>query len=78
MLERLGIAVAVLAMIYFGYQLVRCYSLWRAAKQAPADPLLKNLRRGIPAVLYFTTPTCAPCKYAQRPALHKLQTQLGD
>ena len=29
-------------------------------------------------MLYFTTPTCAPCKYAQRPALSKLQTQLGE
>ena len=32
MLERLGIAVALLAMGYFAFQLVRCYTLWRAAK----------------------------------------------
>ncbi len=78
MLERLVIAVALLAMGYCAYCATRTYLLWRATKQAPQDPLLASVRKGVPAVLYFTTPTCAPCKYAQRPALGKLQTQLGE
>lgn len=78
MLERLGIAVALLAMGYFAYCMTRTYLLWRATKQAPSDPLLATAQRGIPAVLYFTTPTCAPCKFAQRPALQKLQAELGE
>ena len=33
---------------------------------------------GHPAIVYFTTPTCAPCKTIQRPAIEKLQKKLGE
>jgi len=33
---------------------------------------------GKPAVLYFTTPTCAPCKTIQRPAIQRLHECMGD
>jgi thiol-disulfide isomerase/thioredoxin len=33
---------------------------------------------GTPSILYFTTPTCAPCKTFQRPALERLQQILGE
>jgi thiol-disulfide isomerase/thioredoxin len=33
---------------------------------------------GVPAILYFTTPECLPCKTIQRPALHRLQERLGE
>lgn len=39
---------------------------------------LENLRSGVPAILYFTTPGCVPCKTVQRPALSRLQEHLGD
>ena len=39
---------------------------------------LESLRPGIPAILYFTSPTCAPCKTIQRPELARLQEQMGD
>jgi thioredoxin 1 len=39
---------------------------------------LENLRPGVPAILYFTTPGCVPCKTVQRPALARLQEHLGD
>ena len=39
---------------------------------------LETIRPGIPAILYFTTPTCVPCKTIQRPALAKLQERLSD
>jgi thiol-disulfide isomerase/thioredoxin len=39
---------------------------------------LETIRSGIPAILYFTTPTCAPCKTLQRPALTRLKDRLGD
>jgi thiol-disulfide isomerase/thioredoxin len=38
---------------------------------------LESLRPGIPAILYFTTPFCAPCKTVQRPALARVQERLG-
>jgi thioredoxin 1 len=39
---------------------------------------LERLRPGIPAILYFTTPNCAPCKTVQRPALRRLAEGLGE
>jgi len=33
---------------------------------------------GIPAILYFTTPTCAPCKTLQRPAIQSVKDDLGN
>jgi len=78
MLERVGVAVALLAMGYLAHRLVRCYLLWRAAQQAEADPLLRQAQQNMPTVLYFTTPNCAPCKYAQRPALAQLQQEMGE
>jgi thioredoxin 1 len=38
---------------------------------------LENLQPGIPAILYFTTPDCVPCKTVQRPALARLQAQMA-
>ncbi len=39
---------------------------------------LESLRPGVPAILYFTAPGCAPCKTVQRPALKQLCQQFGD
>jgi thiol-disulfide isomerase/thioredoxin len=39
---------------------------------------LETIRPGVPAILYFTTPTCVPCKTIQRPALSELQERLSD
>lgn len=39
---------------------------------------LESIRPGVPAILYFTTPACAPCKTFQRPALARLKDRLGD
>lgn len=35
-------------------------------------------RSGSPMLVYFTTPTCAPCKTVQRPAIHRLQELVGE
>ncbi len=52
-------------------------SVRRAVRRAPADPLLAQLREGVPAILYFTTPFCEPCRTLQKPALAQLQAELG-
>lgn len=39
---------------------------------------LDRFHKGTPAILYFTTPDCAPCKTIQRPALNTLLSRLGD
>jgi thiol-disulfide isomerase/thioredoxin len=33
---------------------------------------------GQPAIVYFTTPGCAPCRTIQRPALDDLKARLGE
>lgn len=39
---------------------------------------LELIHPGTPAILYFTTPDCAPCRTVQRPALSRVQSRLGD
>ena len=38
---------------------------------------MAKLEAGRPAILYFTTPTCVPCRTLQKPALNALQAELG-
>ncbi len=37
---------------------------------------LEPLESGLPAILYFTTPGCMPCKTVQRPALKQVEREL--
>lgn len=43
-----------------------------------SDVILSQLSQGKPAVVYFSTPMCIPCKTQQRPALDQLMAKLGD
>ncbi|MFN8379302.1 MAG: thioredoxin family protein [Anaerolineae bacterium] len=78
MLERLVIAVLIAALVAVVYGLFRRRQIQRVARQGSADPLLQGARPGVPTIVYFTTPNCAPCRYQQKPALVKLQEELGD
>lgn len=65
------------ALIFGGltlYALVRRAILQRSRKKRAG---LGELLPGVPAILYFTTPDCAPCKTIQRPALQQVHEQLG-
>lgn len=77
-MDRVVAALVIVSLMVVAYGLLRRWQVRRAARIAPADPLLAALRPGVPAILYFTTPTCAPCKTRQRPALRALQADLGD
>lgn len=77
-MDRVLAACAIVGLMIAAYGLLRRWQVRRAARIAPADPLLAALRPGVPAILYFTTPTCAPCKTRQRPALRALQMDLRD
>lgn len=56
---------------------VGVYSLYNRLMlgRAPKDPLGVP---GKPVLLYFTTPTCVPCKTVQRPAIAQIQEKLGE
>ncbi len=53
--------------------------LYRAQKNAaPGEVQGLFPQRGVPSILYFTTPDCVACKTIQRPALQRLKERLGD
>ena len=72
-LLRLGITIFLLLAGIGLWILANRWLLWRA-KQI-SHPIKDA---GIPTILYFTTPTCAPCKTIQRPALEQVKKLLGD
>ena len=78
MLERLLLTVVLLAVGFFIYQAFIRQQMRRVTELAYTDPLLQDLRRGVPAIVYFTTPTCAPCRMVQTPALARIQCEYGD
>lgn len=78
LLTRLALALAIMAAGLLAYRLVNRWILARAAHANINLPGLSNSRRQTPILLYFTTPTCAPCKTTQRPAIQRLQAQLGE
>lgn len=76
MIERLLILALAAAAGLLAYRAVRCWQIRRAAQAADRDPLLDGLRPGIPAIVYFTSPSCAPCRTQQRPAIRRLLDEL--
>ncbi len=72
----------------FALLLATAYLFWRMRLQqqtqrlAAADPggpaeLAGLSLAAAPAVLYFTTPTCAQCRFQQTPALAQVQERLA-
>ena len=72
---RLIWAIAILANGIGLYWIANRWLLRRAGLHLQKDHFLP---KGKPVILYFTTPTCAPCKTLQRPALQRLQDQVGE
>lgn len=77
---RLGIAVLILLVGILVYRLMTHFQLaWlRRTKRHPLAGLAPRWRGGVPAILYFTTPNCAPCETVQGPAIETLQAHFGD
>ncbi len=77
-IERLEVAIALVVIGFLAYQVLRRYHIRKTAAASSHDPILSDLKPGIPAIVYFTTPGCIPCVTQQQPALVRLQTQLGE
>ncbi len=71
--DRLLWTIGIIAAALLVYILVNRVILSRAGRKGT----LIGIRRGTPAILYFTTPECAPCKTIQRPALSKVKDLFG-
>lgn len=92
MIERLLILITLAALSYSLYRVVQRSQVRKArlATQELAqvvltdtptmihDPLMGNLPKGIPTLVYFTTPTCAPCVLQQTPTLQSLSQRWGE
>lgn len=79
MIERLLLAVALLAFGFIAYRLMIRSQIRRTSEMAAVgDPLLRGIKPGVPTILYFTTPTCIPCRTVQTPALDRLRDELGE
>jgi thiol-disulfide isomerase/thioredoxin len=67
----LGLIAAGLGFYWLNNRLI----LGRAPTGTLALPIGST---GKPVILYFTTPTCVPCKTVQRPALRQIKDALGE
>jgi thiol-disulfide isomerase/thioredoxin len=67
-----------LGMLLVGLSLYRAINLLTLARARARGSGLESVRQGVPVLLYFTTPTCAPCKTIQRPAIQRLQERIGE
>src|SRR5262245_51315751 len=72
-----ALLIASLPLIRLG---VKRYIVHKAeqAQIVQRDPLLTDLLPGNPALVYFTSPGCGPCKLTQKPIIQKLESELGD
>jgi thiol-disulfide isomerase/thioredoxin len=74
LLVRLLVAVSLAALGALAYVLFNRMTLARATSKVRR---FRAYRPGLPAIVYFTTPTCAPCRAVQRPTLERLSASLG-
>ena len=78
MLERAIIVLVLAVVAYVAYRVLTRCQLQRLAGAAECDPILRGLEAGKPAIVYFSTPTCVPCKVQQTPTLDRLQAEIAD
>ncbi len=74
-LQRIILAGGLVVLSLAVYQVVNRFLLGRATGKIYQ---LAAYHPGRAAIVYFTTPTCAPCKTIQRPALERIQSAMGD
>ena len=73
--SRLLWAVAIIGAGLTLYWLVNRVSLARSTSHLSSIPAFQ---KGKPTIVYFTTPTCAPCKTVQRPAIESIKKMMGE
>jgi thiol-disulfide isomerase/thioredoxin len=69
------LAIGIIVVGLGAYWLVNQRLLMRARSNVFS---LFNTFPNKPVLVYFTTPTCAPCKTVQRPAIDKIVKLLGE
>ena len=75
-LSRALIALAIAGVGIGVYELTNRAVLMHASRKSYLG--LEGFQPGSPAILYFTTPACVPCKTVQRPAIRTVQQKVED
>ena len=75
MLNRLVIAILIIIAIGIVYRIWIYVTLQRRIRSGLR---LDAYQIGRPAILYFTTPDCVPCKTIQQPALERIESIYGN
>jgi thiol-disulfide isomerase/thioredoxin len=78
MIERIGILFALALVIAASWAAIRVWSGWKLRRLRASAPLAELAPPGRPAVIAFSTPSCAECRTRQAPALTRLAAALGD
>ncbi len=75
--ERIAILAAAAIVALIAYAVWRIYAARLPARlaEAAAPEAVRELVGDAPAVLYFTTSTCAQCRFQQKPALDRFAEQ---
>lgn len=73
--ERVLISIVLIAGGLALYRLFVALQLRRASAVLPG---LEGRQAGRYLILYFTSPTCGPCRTTQRPALQAVQAAFGE
>lgn len=76
MIERLIITALVAGIALIAYRFAFARQQSRIHALADTDPLLHAVSLEQPTIVYFTSPTCMPCKTVQQPALEQLRQDL--
>lgn len=75
MADRLLLTLLITIVLFVAFRTLKGYSL---QKRTGLGLELEGYRPGRPAILYFTTPGCVPCRTIQRPALNTVEEIFGD
>lgn len=70
----MGERLVLTALLFLaGYVAYCAYCRWQMKQvHTGKDPIRAEFKRGVPTVVYFTTPNCMPCKTRQQPTLKRL------
>jgi thiol-disulfide isomerase/thioredoxin len=72
---RLALSGLIVALAVVAWSAIRWVSLGRTGNAALK---LEGYERGRPALVYFSSPHCVPCKAVQRPAVERFKEQMGS
>jgi thiol-disulfide isomerase/thioredoxin len=78
MLDRILILIALALLIAAGWGVLRLWRRVKLRRLRDVSPLVELVPVGRPAVVAFSTPSCAECRTRQAPALVRLSAALGD